>query len=121
MASMGAVQSAIGALPADLKRALTTIFEYVLKNWRFGRPSDRAPSENFQGSFVEGTTHGTTNTEFSIEHGRGTAPYLAIPVRNLQAVGSKVVDLTVTRAADTRRVYFKSTVTSAPITLYLEG
>ena len=121
MASMGQIQSAVGSLPSDQKRALTNIFEYVLKNWRFGRTSNQAPSENFQGSFVEGTTHQTTNTEFSIEHGRGSAPYLAIPVLNLQAVGSKVVDLTVTRAADTRRVYFKSTVTSAPITLYLEG
>lgn len=121
MATSAAVESLIGSLDAVTKKALKAIFDYVLKNLRVGRPGHQEPSENFQASFVEGTTASVANQEFSILHGRDSAPYLAIPVVDLGTIGSKVVDLTVTRAADGSRVYFSSSVTDAPIRLLLEG
>jgi hypothetical protein len=48
-------------------------------------------------------------------------PHYALPVLELDRPGAKVVPLEVTRAADARRIYLKSTSTSAPITLLVEG
>ena len=121
MANRGAIQQAIGPLQSDLRKSLTAIFDYVLKNWRFGRPGDQVPAENFKGVFLQATTPAVANTEFSIEHGLETAPYLVIPVLDLNVINSRAVDLTVTRAADSRRVYFSSTVTGAAITVFVEG
>lgn len=121
MATSTLVESLSGGLDAGLRRALKAIFDYVLKNLRFGRPGDQEPTENFQASYVEGTTHNTPGTEFSILHGRGSAPYLVIPVLDVQTVGSQVVPLAVTRAADSKRIYLTSTIADAPVVLYVEG
>jgi len=121
MATSTIVESQTGGLESGLRRALKAIFDYVLKNLRFGRPGATEPSENFQANFVEGTTHSVAGTEFTVVHGRESAPYLAIPVLDLQTVGSRVVPLEVTKAADARRLYLKSTIASAAFTLYVEG
>jgi hypothetical protein len=121
MANNGAIQQATGRLPADMKKALNDIFDYVLKNWRFGRPGDQAASENFKAVFLEGTTASVANVEFSLEHGLESAPYLLVPVLNLQTVNSELVRLIVTRAADNRRIYLSSTTASAPFTVFVEG
>lgn len=121
MANIGAIQYVTGKLSSDIRKALDDIFGYALKNWRFGRPGDQVASENFKAVFLEATTHASADTEFSIEHGLETTPYLCIPVLNLSDVNCRIVDLKVTRAADDRRVYLSSSVTSAPIRLYVEG
>lgn len=120
MAVVGGVDVLLGGLEANTKRVLQRVFEYVLKNWRFGRPGHQVRTENFTGAFLEGTTHSVANTAFSIEHGLEHAPYLAIPVLDLQTVGSEIVPLAVAQAADSRRVYLKSAETSAPISIYVE-
>lgn len=121
MATTPGVQAIIGGLEPDLKKVLVRVFDYVLKNLRIGRPGHQEPSENLQASFVEATTAAVANTEFSILHGRANVPYLAVPVLDLQAVGSKIVPLEVTRAADVNRIYLKSSETSKPISLLVEG
>lgn len=120
MSVTGYVESLFGGLPADLKKVLTETFRYVLPNGRFGPMSHQAKAENFNAVYVSSTTSSTANTEFSIVHGLGRAPYLVVPVLPLDAVGGAVVRLQVTRAADAVRVYLRSPDTSAVIALYLE-
>lgn len=120
MASPAYINTIVSGLAADIKKAFVLVGEYVLGNLRLGRPGHQVRSENLQAYFVEGTTHAVANTEFSIEHGLATAPYLAVPVLDLQAVGSKLVPLEVTQAADARRIYLKSSETSKAVTLLLE-
>lgn len=121
MASLGQVEAQIGGLSADLKKTFTAVFAYVLREYRLGRPGSQARSENLRAVFLEATTPAATSTEFSLEHGLEAAPYLLLPVLDLQAVGSQIVPLRVTRAADARRVYLSSTVASAPVTVLVEG
>lgn len=121
MASSAYVETAIGGLDSAVKKALKTIFDYVLKNLRLGRPGHQVASENLQAVFVQGTTPSIANTEFSIEHGMATTPYLATPVLDLQTVGSTVVRLQVSRAPDARRIYLKSPDTDAAVTVLVEG
>jgi hypothetical protein len=121
MATAGFVEALLGSLDATTRKAFRAVFDYVLRNLRFGTPQHGTASENFQGYFYETTTAAVANTEFSIVHGLGRVPYLVIPILPLDAVGSKIVPLTVTRAADSSRVYLSSSVTSAAIVLYVEA
>lgn len=121
MATSSYIQNLVGSLDAPLKKALIAIFDYVLKDIRWGRPGHQEAAVNLQATFIQGTTPAVANQEFSIEHGMGTTPYLLIPVLDLQTVSSSVVRLTVARAPDVRRVYLKSPDTSAPFTALCEG
>jgi hypothetical protein len=118
---LGAVQGYLNPIENPVKQLLTAIFRELLRNVRVGKPIDQKPSENLPGVFYAATTASVANTEFSIRHQFGTAPYLAIPLLNLTKAGGRVVDLTVTKPADGTRVYLKSSVTSAPVVLYLEA
>lgn len=123
MADLGFISSELQALPPDLRVILLRVFTSILTDIRLGHPKGEQPDpmKNLGGGFFAGTTAAIANTEFSIAHGFGRVPYLALPVLPLDQVGSKLVPLTVTRAADDKRVYFSSSVTSAPITLAVEG
>lgn len=120
MASLAFIESTLNRLRAEDRPALKEAFKEAVTTLRFGRATSGEAAENFAGSFLEGETHSVAGTEFSIAHGRDGAPYLAVPVLDLQAVGARIVPLEVTKAADNRRVYLKSTVASAPFILYLE-
>ena len=120
MATRGYVLSLLGGVDSTTKLALTNVFEYVLPNTKFGPVSHQAKSESFQGYFVASTTASTSNDEFSIVHGLGRVPYLALPVLRLDSTGQQLVSLAVSRAADGQRVYLRSTSVSAPFDLYLE-
>lgn len=121
MAQIGFVTSLLGGLDAGLKRALTEIFQYILPNNRFGPVAHQTKSESFQAFYVNSTTAASTS-EFSILHGIGRTPYVAVPVIPLDQVGAKTVLLTVSRAADAQRVYLKADAgsTNAPFSLLLE-
>lgn len=121
MAQLGGIESDLGSLPSGIQVALRNIFRGILRQWRFGRPEDGTPSENFAAGFFAVTTDPTPGTEFSIAHNFGRAPYLAINVLDLQTVGYMAVPLEVSRVADARRIYLKSTVASAPIVLFVEA
>lgn len=99
------------------------IFRGFLRDIRFGHPTGEQPDPalNMGGAFFHGTTPATPGETFTIAHGFGRVPYLAVPVLMLDAVGSSTVSLTVAREADDKRVYFTSTEASAPISVFIEG
>lgn len=119
MSTPGYVESLLGGLEA--KRALTEVFRYVLPNGRFGPVDHQTKSESFQAYYVNSTTD-TSTGEFSIVHGLGRTPYLAIPVLNLGSSATKLPVLTVSRPADGQRVYLKADAgsTNALFSLLLE-
>ena len=104
-----------------LRRIFKTIFQYTLRDLRFGRAEDAQPSKNFGGGFYTVTTPAAAGTEFSISHGFGRTPYLLIPVLPLNTPSATIVPVTVSRAADEGKVYLTSTAASAVLTVYLEG
>lgn len=121
MANPSYIESLAGSLEAPLRRTLKLMFDYVLSSLRIGRAEDQTRSENFQMFAYKVTTPATANQEFSIPHGLGKTPYLLIPVLALDVAGSKIVELQVSKAADSERVYLKSPVTNAAIRVFIEG
>lgn len=118
MADLGYVKSAINGLrDAGDRKIWTQVFTHVLQSISFGEPEHQMKSANFNAYFQTSTTPAVANTEFSIAHGLATAPRVAIPVMDLSQPGSAFVPLTVTRSADSKRVYFRSTSTSAVVTV----
>jgi hypothetical protein len=120
MASPSYVESLFGPLPADQRSVWKRVWDYVLNGLQFGPVSHQSRATNFQAYWLTGTTHETANMEFSIEHGLGRTPYLAIPVLPLDSVGAQAVGLVVTRSADAYRVYLRSASTSAAVALLVE-
>lgn len=121
MAALGGVETLLGGLESTTKKVLTEVLRALVPNLRFG-PMDTAKAENFAAYKVSSTT-GTSTGEFSVAHGIGRTPYLASQLVDLSAVGSRLgVPLTVTRAADDRRLYFKTEAgsTNVPFSLYVE-
>jgi hypothetical protein len=123
VADLGAIEAELKSLPTALQPPLKRIFRSILRELRIGHPSGIAPDPtlNVAGAFLHTTTHATPGTEFSIAHGFGRVPYLVIPIARLDAVGSSIVPLTVSRAADDKRVYFTSTIASAACSIWVEG
>lgn len=121
MATPSYIETQLGGLDATLKRALKTIFDYVLSNLRFGPVATNTRTENFTGRYYTATTHATPNTEFAVKHELQRKPYLLIPVLDLTAVNSVMPKLTVSKAPDVERVYLKSDVAGATINFYLEA
>lgn len=121
MASFGFVESLLGGLEATIKRPLLEAFRYVVSNGRFGPAAHQTKSESFQAYYLESTSADSTS-EFSILHGMGRTPYLAVPVLPLDLVGARTIPLEVTRAADAQRVYVKTEAgsTSAPFVMLVE-
>ena len=120
MADASYIKSLFGGTPDAVKKAAEQAFTYLLGNLKLGAPDDARRSANFQWYWFSGTTSSTANQEFSIAHGLGREPYVAIPVLPLQSVGARTVDLQVSRAADASRMYFKSSSTSAAFTVLVE-
>lgn len=117
MASLGYIESSFGSVEAGTKKALVEAFRYLLGNLSFGAVEHQTRATNFQAYWLTTTTPGTANEEFSIAHGLSQAPNFVIPIGQLNAVGSQVVPLTVSRAADATRIYLKSSSTGAAIAL----
>ena len=107
MATFGFIESLLGGLEAKLKRPLLEALRYVVSNGRFGPAAHQTKSESFQAYYLESTTSDSTG-EFSILHGMGRIPYIAVPVLPLDLVGARTIPLEVTRAADAQRVYVKT-------------
>ena len=124
MADIGAIKAYIASTPDAVKKALDQAFTYAFANYKIGpfvpmsELSRRAA--NFQWYWLSGTTPAIANTEFSIAHGLGRTPNLILPVAPLNQVGSQIVRLTVSRAADPQRVYLKSPEQSAAFSVMVE-
>lgn len=110
-----------GIPDATTKRILKQAFEHVLDNMSFGEPEHQTRAKNFQAYFQSSTTAASTG-EFSIAHGLAVAPTLAIPVLDLQQAGAQIVPLQVSRVADSKRIYLKTSAgsTGAAFTLLVE-
>lgn len=123
MSDLGYIETEVKSLPVALQPTFLRIFRAILKDLRVGHPTGdtRDPTLNMGGAFLHGTTPATPGDEFTIAHGFGRTPYLAIPVLPLDVVGASVVSLTVSRAADDKRVYLTSTIANVPVTLWVEG
>lgn len=117
MAAPGYVATILNALPAEIRTVLTQAFDYAMRENSFG---DNTKAENFAWFKVEGTTHATANTEFSVEHGMDHAPSKLIPIVPLNVTNAQLVGLTVTRASDARRIYLKCASTGVTFQAYLE-
>lgn len=120
MATPGYIESLTGTLEADLRLAFKRVFDYVLRNLRFGPVAHQTRTENFQAYYYTATTPATANQEFSIAHGLGRVPYVLIPVLSLDSINQSIVPLTVSRAADASRLYLASSSTSAAIAVMVE-
>lgn len=123
MADLGFIETEIKSLPVEMRPTFLRIFRAFLKDIRYGHPTGDQPDPtlNMGGGFFHGTTPATPGDEFTIAHGFGRVPYLAVPILRLDSIGSSVVSLTVSRDADDKRVYFTSTEASTPISVFIEG
>jgi hypothetical protein len=120
LADLGYVNSLLRQVPDKAtRRALEECFKHVLGNIRFGVPEHQTRATNLQMYFQASTTAASTG-EFSVPHGLGTAPHLAIQALDLSQPGAQMVPLEVSRAADGARLYLKSTSTAAPFWLLVE-
>ena len=115
MANLGYVESALGGLGDDTKRPITKAFEYVLGFLSLGAVEHQTRATNLQAVWLTATTSTTANQEFSIEHRLERTPTYAIPIAALGSVNTRLVPLTVSRAADETRVYFTSSSANVPI------
>lgn len=121
MAATGYLDSLIGGLADDVKKALKQAFTYILTNVQVGPIDHQKRAGNLFGHWVNSTT-ATSTSEFSVLHGIGSAPQAAIIGLDVGSSGSKTPILTVTRPADAMRIYLKadSGSTNAPFSIYLE-
>ena len=119
MSQPGVVETLLGGLDSGVRRALVEVFRYLVPNHRLGPIDHGRKLENFRGYYLQSTTPASTG-EFSIVHGMGEAPYLIVPVLPVDVAGAKLVPLEVSRAADRMRIYLKSSVVSAPFTIWAE-
>lgn len=115
MADIGYISSELGSMPAEQKRALESAFRYTLNNFSFGAVEHQTRATNFQMYYLTATTPPDVLTEFTIAHGLQSAPSVLLPVLSLNAVNAQIVPLQVSRAADDKRVYLRSSSTSAAI------
>ena len=123
MADLGYVSRLLRGIPDEKTRAiLEQVFTHLMTNIRLGVPEHQTRAVNLQAYWLQSTTASDTS-EFSIAHGLGERPHYAIPVLDLDQVGSKVGGFTVSRAADSQRVYLKADAgsTNAAITLLAEN
>lgn len=118
MATKAYVDQFLNALDANVRYPIRGAIWYLMDNWRLG---DGARAVNAQWYQVKGTTNAVANAEFAIRHGIGSIPKWLIPVLDVTATNAQLVPLTTSRSADATYVYLKSSVASAPFTVFLEA
>jgi hypothetical protein len=121
VADIGYVRRALLGIPdATTRQVLITVFEHVMGNLTVG-PVDpmNKKATNFQ-MYHQPSTTATSTGEFTIAHGMDRIPQIAIPVLDLSQPGAKIVPIEATRAADSRRIYLKSTSTGALVSFLVE-
>jgi len=111
-----------GVQDQNTKRILTDLVETMFGRGgvQWGAVDHQQRAKNFTGFYLEGTTSTTADAEFSIAHGLGAKPYVALQVLPLDSTGGQIVRLRTTRIADSQRVYLASPDTGKPITIYVE-
>lgn len=120
MADLGLVRAYLGGLPQEQRRAFTSLFEYLLKNWRVGLPGHQGVAPNMAWVQLTSTTAVDAGVEFAVRHGLAVAPKVAFPALDLTSSGGQFVAVTVSRPADATYVYLRSTSTGVPFVLFVE-
>lgn len=124
MATSSQLKTLIGGLDAEFKKALGECWDYLCNNsFAFG-PIDtdaaQTKTTNLYGRYVKVTTSTTANQEVAVAHGLGRIPNVLWNVTSPRAVNSALLPLTITRAADEKRIYMASASTGVTLWLYLE-
>lgn len=117
MAATGYVDTLFNTLDATIRVPLSNAFQYAMRELSIG---SAAKADNFSWFKVTGTTAAVANTEFSIVHGMDRAPTKLIPIVPLDSTGWQLIQLRVTRKADSKRLYLSSPSTSVQFLAYLE-
>jgi hypothetical protein len=115
------IESILSGLDPNSRRIIGKALETIVSQMKFGPPVRQQPTRNWGGLYVQGATADVPGEEFIVEHNLGKIPYLAIPVLSPRTTGSAVLDLAVTRPADDRYLYLKSSVPSTAFWLIVEG
>jgi hypothetical protein len=121
MPSTAYIESILSGLEPNARRVVSKAFEAVVSQMKFGPPIHQQPTRNWGGLYVQGQTAATPNEEFLVEHNLGKIPYVAIPVLSPRVAGSSVLDLAVSRPADDRFLYLKSSIANAAFWMIVEG
>lgn len=117
MSAPGYIDTLLNTLDQAIRVTLSNAFQYAMRENALG---SNTKAENFSWFKVTGTTHATANTEFSVVHGMDHAPSKLIPILKLDSTTAQLVPLAVSRASDAKRIYLKSSSTSAAFVAYLE-
>ena len=112
------VLSRLSSVPANIRGGVADAIGHLLDNLRFGRGENGTRAENFQLYAIDGTTHATPDTEFSIRHGLDSTPVMVMPFMRLE-VDRQIVPLKCTRDPDSVRIYLSSSVASADFTVWV--
>ena len=122
MADIGYIRVLLAGISDQTqRRILEQAFEYTYGNLRFGEPENQTRAVNGQFYWLQSTT-ATDTSEFSVVHGLTSAPAFAMPMLTLNRVGESSPALTVSRVADSKRVYLKAAAgsTNLPFTLLIQ-
>ncbi len=122
MADLGYIKSLLRGIPdLQTRNALDQAFTHILGNLRFGVPENQTRAVNGQWYWQSSTT-ATSTSEFSLLHGLPDKPAYGIVVLELDKPGSKAGFLTVSKAADGKRIYLKADAgsTGVPFTVLIE-
>lgn len=122
MADIGALRDMLKGIPDVTTRGIMIRFaEYLAGNLTFGAIDPDSPkAKNFQSYHVTSTTAAASTSEFTIAHGMDRAPQIAFLTLDLSQPGAKIVPIEVTRAADSRRLYLRSTSTGCLVSFLVE-
>ena len=122
MADIGYVRTLLaGISDQTTRRIIEQAFEYTYGNLRYGEPDHQTRAVNGQFYYLQSTT-ATDTSEFSVAHGLDSAPALALPLLDLNRVGDVLPQISVSRAADSKRIYFKAAAgsTNMPFTVLVQ-
>lgn len=121
MASVGYLESLLNTLPEQIRKPLVAFSREAFKSLRFGALEDEpVAAENFGGHLVPVTTASVADDEVAVEHRLERTPRLVIPMLDPTVVNAHLPAITMTQAADTKYLYFKSATTDASFHLYVE-
>jgi hypothetical protein len=125
MATSSFARTLIGGLEADIKKALSDVFDYLLNNTLAFGPIEanaaQTKTTNFAGRYVKVVTSGTASQEVAVAHGLGRTPNVMWEVASPRVVNSVLsLNVSFTRAADENRFYVASASTGVTFWVYVE-
>lgn len=114
MADLGAMRKMMQGIPdATTRQIMVTFVEYAFGNLTVGAVDEQNKKATNFAMYHQVATTAASTGEFTIAHGMDRTPSIAIPTLDLSQPGAKIVPIEVNRAADSRRLYLKSTSTGA--------